>query len=300
MANKKAKAQVSGTLPLLNEVKDKVVGPQELDEKPPFQATTLWDYPKQSYGKIPKGDNKFQGVTPAFIVWNLVQRYTEPGDLVVDPMAGSGTTIDVCKEEGRNVAGYDLAPRHPEVLWGVERELAIDGKTADMVFIDSPYSDNVRYSDHPDCIGRISCEDERFFHELESVAVEMHRIMKPGKVIAWLIGDQWVKRKLTPVGFKLYERLCNYFEPVDIVCVVRRGQSSHTGLWYGRAKRFNFYLRGFKYLLIMRKPELESKRKGTKVWARYKPPLEYRVAHLGEMAVPNEGSAEANEERGHS
>ena len=71
------------------------------DEKPPLEATTLWDYPTQSYGKTPKGGNKFPGVTPAFIIYNLVQRYTKPGDLVVDPMCGSGTTIDVCKEEGR-------------------------------------------------------------------------------------------------------------------------------------------------------------------------------------------------------
>ena len=54
-----------------------------MDEKPPFETTTLWDYPKQSYGRTPKGDNKFQGVTPAFLIWNLLQRYTQPGDLVV-------------------------------------------------------------------------------------------------------------------------------------------------------------------------------------------------------------------------
>jgi hypothetical protein len=277
MVERKRKAKGTGTLPLLNEVEEKVAHQLEANEKPPFEITTLWDYPKQSYGKIPKGDNRFQGVTPAFIIWNLVQRYTEPGDLVVDPMAGSGTTIDVCKEEGREVIGYDLAPQHPEVLYGDARCVPLDDNYVDMIFIDSPYSDNVRYSDHPNCIGRISCEDERFFHELESVAIEMQRILKPGKVLTWLIGDQWVKKKFTPVGFKLYERLCNYFEPVEIVCVARRGQSSHTGLWYGRAKRFNFYLRGFKYLLIMRKPEPASKRKGARVWARYKPPLEARA-----------------------
>jgi len=44
------------------------------DEKPSLETTTLWDYPKQSYGKTPKGNNKFQGVTPAFIVWNLVSK----------------------------------------------------------------------------------------------------------------------------------------------------------------------------------------------------------------------------------
>ncbi len=236
------------------------------DEKPSLETTTLWDYPKQSYGKTPKGNNKFQGVTPAFIIWNLIQRYTEPGDLVVDPMAGSGTTIDVCKEEGRKVIGYDIEPKHPEVIQNDARNIPLDDESVDLVFIDSPYGDNVSYSERPEDIGSISCEDERFYHELEKVAIEAHRILKPGKVMGWLIGDQWVKKRFTPVGFKLYERLTKYFEPVDLVCA-RRGQSSHTGVWHYRAKKFNFYLRGFKYLLIMRKPATAA----TKVkWSKYK------------------------------
>lgn len=242
------------------------------DEKPALEATTLWDYPKQSYGKTPKGNNKYPGVTPAFIIWNLVQRYTEPGDLVLDPMAGSGTTVDVCKEEGRRVIAYDIVPAHPEVMQGDARSMPLDNDSVDMVFIDSPYSDNVKYNDHPDCIGKISCEEECFFDELEKVAIEVNRILKPGKVMAWLIGDQWVKKRFTPVGFKLYERLCKYFETVDIICVVRRGQTSNTGLWYNRAKRFNFYLRGFKYLFIMRKPSgehgQEQQNRSVK-WASY-------------------------------
>jgi len=239
----------------------------EDDEKPSLETTTLWDYPTQSYGKTPKGNNKFQGVTPAFIIWNLVQRYTKPGDLVADPMAGSGTTVDVCKEEGRQVRGYDIAPRHLEVIRNDARKIPLPDESVDLVFIDSPYGDNVSYSDDPEDIGKISCEDERFYHELEKVAIEVHRILKPGKVLGWLIGDQWVKKRFTPVGFKLYYRLTKYFETVDVICVVRRGQSSHTGVWHYRAKKFNFYLRGFKYLLIMRKP-LSTQ---TKVkWAKYK------------------------------
>ncbi len=233
------------TLTLFPEVEaGKVPDATQADEKPSLETTTLWDYPKQSYGKTPKGNNKFQGVTPAFLIWNLVQRYTKPEDLVVDPMAGSGTTIDVCKEEGRKVIGYDIAPQHPEVIQNDARNIPLSDESVDLVFIDSPYGDNVSYSDHPDCIGRISGEgeDERFYHELEKVAIEAYRILKPGKVLGWLIGDQWVKKTFTPVSFKLYERLARYFETVDVICVVRKGQSSHTGVWHYRAKKFNFYL----------------------------------------------------------
>ncbi len=58
-----------------------------------IETTTLWDYRSQSYGSGTFGDNTYAGVTPAYIIWNLLMRYTRPKDLVVDPMAGSGTTL---------------------------------------------------------------------------------------------------------------------------------------------------------------------------------------------------------------
>jgi len=253
---------------------EEVSSNEEEDEKPPFETTTLWDYPKQSYGKKPKGNNKFQGVTPAFIIWNMLQRYTKPGDLVVDPMAGSGTTIDVCEEEGRRVIGYDINPQHPKVIKNDSRHIPLEDNSVDMVFIDSPYGDNVNYSDDPADIGKISAEDPRFYEELEKVAREIYRILKPGKVLGWLIGDQWVRRRFTPVGFKIYQMLTERvgFEPIDIICVARRGQSSNTPLWHYRARKFNFFLRGFKYLFLMRKPDNRPKRqKEEKIkWQKYK------------------------------
>lgn len=224
------------------------------DEIPLIESTTFWDFPRQSYGLTPKGDNKYPGVTPALIIYNMIWRYTDPGDLVVDPMAGSGTTLDVCREEKRQCIGYDIAPTRPDVIQNDSRKIPLEDNSVDMIFVDSPYGDNIRYNDHPNCIGKISSESEKFYDELEKVMKECHRILKPGQVLGWLIGDQWVKNKFTPVGFNMYQRLCKYFEPVDIICVARRGQASNTSLWHNRARRFNFFLRGSKYLIIMRKP----------------------------------------------
>lgn len=242
------------------------------NEIPLVDATTLWDFPKQSYGLVPKGNNKYAGVTPALIIYNLVWRYTNPRDLVVDPMCGSGTTIDVCKEEKRRVIGYDISPTRSDIIQNDAREIPLDNNSVDMVFIDSPYGDNVRYSEHPDDIGHISSESEEFYNELEKVMYEAFRVLKEAKVLGWLIGDQWVRNQFTPVGFKVYERLCKYFEPMDIVCVSRRGQHSHTGMWLNRARRLNFYLRGFKYLIIMKKSSGKPvSKKARKIeWTHYK------------------------------
>jgi DNA modification methylase len=234
------------------------------ESNPRLESTTLWDYPRQNYGKTQKGSNKYAGVTPAFVIYNMIKRYTEPGDIVLDPMAGSGTTIDVCKEEGRKCIAYDISPTRPDIIQNDARKIPLADASAGMIFIDSPYGDNIDYNDDPGNIGRISAETDQFYKELDKVMSECYRVLKPGKVLGWLIGDQWVKKKFTPVGFRIYENLCKYFDTVDIVCVARRSQTSNTGIWHSRALRFNFYLRGFKYLFIMRKSsasELSAKRK---------------------------------------
>jgi DNA modification methylase len=224
-----------------------------VSDKPVIESTTLWDYPRQSYGKTPKGNNHYRGVTPAFILYNMIKRYTNINDLVIDPMAGSGTTLDVCREENRKCIGYDIVPVRSDIIQNDARHIPLDDSSVDMVFIDPPYSNNIDYNSHPGNIGKISAESDEFYNELEKVMQECHRILKQGKVLGWLIGDQWIKKKFTPVGFLIYQRLCKYFETVDIICVTRRNQTSNTGMWHNRAVRFNFYLRGFKYLFLMRK-----------------------------------------------
>lgn len=219
-----------------------------------FQTTTLWDYPFQNFGKIPHGDNKFRGVTPAFVIWNLLQRYTKEGDLVVDPMCGSGTTIDVALELNRKVLGYDINPYRKDIKQNDARVIPLEGSSVDFVFIDPPYSDNLKYSDDPRDIGKISCTKEEFYIEMEKVVLEVYRILKKNKFCAWLIGDHWKRNTgFIPVGFKLYQVLSKYFNTVDIVIVARRNQTSNTPFWHSLAKKYNFYLRGFKYLFIMQK-----------------------------------------------
>ena len=229
-----------------------------VDERPDVEATTLWDFPTQSYGVVKKGDSKYQGVTPAFIIYNMLQRYTQPGDLVLDPMCGSGTTIDVCTEEGRSVIGYDInpPPARDDVIQNDSRSIPLDDESVDMVFIDSPYGDNVNYNDQPGNIGQHSAELPDFYAALRDVAQEIFRVLKTGKTLGWLIGDQWVKKRYTPVGMLVYQMLVDDvgFIPIDWIVVARRNQSSNTGLWAGRARRHNFYLRGHKHLLLMRKP----------------------------------------------
>jgi hypothetical protein len=56
------------------------------------------------------GDLKHFGNSEATFVDRLLYLYTEPFDVVVDPFAGSGTTLWVAKENGRDGMGIELNP----------------------------------------------------------------------------------------------------------------------------------------------------------------------------------------------
>src|SRR2546428_4169582 len=180
-----------------------------------LEAYTTWDFPSQSAGHMDAGDASFNGVTPAGCAANLVRRYTGPGELVVDPMAGSGTIGDVARALGRRAVSFDLAPRRPHILRADARSWPLSAQTAALAVIDSPYSDNVVYSPDSRCLGRISCRDGRFYEEMEKVASEAHRVLRPGGILGWIIADEYRGGVYTPVGFRLLGLLERRFEPND-------------------------------------------------------------------------------------
>ncbi len=219
-----------------------------------LEASTCWDFPTQSDGHPRAGDASFNGVTPARCARNLVRRYSRPGQLVIDPMSGSGTIGDVARALGRRVISFDLVPRRRELIRADARAWPVPNGIAALAVIDSPYSDNIAYGNDPRCLGRISCRDPRFYVEMRRVVVEAQRVLVPGGILAWIIADEYRGGVYTPAGFRLMDVLSETFEPIDTIVLVRHHDRSASPMWEHRARRFNFYLRGFKFLFILRKP----------------------------------------------
>lgn len=55
-------------------------------------------------------------VKPLAMVADWVQNFTEPGDLILDPFAGSGTTLRAAANYGRRVIGVELDERYCELI----------------------------------------------------------------------------------------------------------------------------------------------------------------------------------------
>ncbi|HJM39465.1 MAG TPA: DNA methyltransferase [Planctomycetota bacterium] len=220
-----------------------------------LQTTTLWQYPSQHYGKGEQGSKDYRGATPSWVIWNLLQRYTHPGEVVVDPMCGSGTTLDVCADLDRKGLGFDLQPHHEEVQEADARALPIEDECADFVFVDPPYGRNLKYSGRKDCIGELSAREDTYFQEMGKVFEEMWRVLKPGKCGAVYAADVWHRKGFTPIGSQFIFMLSQIAEIVDHIAVVRGNKNLEKGNYHKAAEETNFFLRGFQHLVIFRKPE---------------------------------------------
>jgi DNA modification methylase len=228
-----------------------------------LQTTTLWYYPSQQYGGEPKGLPSYTGATPSYVIWNLLQRYTREGDLVVDPFCGGGTALDVARELGRAARGFDVAPARPDVERADARALPLADESADFVFMDPPYSTHVEYSSSPDCIGRLSAFEPAYFEAMGRAFAEAVRVLKDRRYLAVFASDTFEKKKgFVPIGARFSGMLEGLgLRPIDHVAVVRGNRKLEKPAFHRAAAEGQFFLRGFTHLLIF-KQERERERNG--------------------------------------
>lgn len=240
-------------------------------KKPPLRVftTTLWEYPSQHYGEGMQGDKDYAGATPSWVIWQLLQRYTRENDLVVDPMCGSGTTIDVARDLKRRGLGYDLTPSRSDIFRADARKLPLEDGKADFAFVDPPYSTHIEYSQDPKDIGKLDAAGSDggavYYEAMEKVIGELYRVLKDRRYLALYVSDSWRKRKggepgsgagtFMPIGFELFSIMRQKFKPIDIIAVVRHNQKLQRGNWNKAAEEGNFFLRGFNYLFVMKKEQ---------------------------------------------
>ena len=218
------------------------------------QTSTLWYYPSAQYSDVPMGTPGYQGATPAWVLWNLLERYTRPGDLVLDPFCGGGTTLDVAKSLERKARGFDLNPQRPDIEEADARDLPLEDGTIDFVFMDPPYSTHIEYSDSEACIGKLSGLEEAYYQAMTAVFDEAARVLRDRRYLALFVSDSFEKKKgFAPIGARLSGLLERHFKPIDHIAVVRGNRKLEKPAYHRAAAEGNFFLRGFTHLLVWKK-----------------------------------------------
>jgi hypothetical protein len=90
--------------------------------------------------------DKHPGRIPGELICHVLYFMTRPGGMVLDPMVGSGTTLDACLLMGRKARGYEIDERHERI--DIEKYNLTDGwpekvSKADLIFWDPPYFDKM-------------------------------------------------------------------------------------------------------------------------------------------------------------
>ena len=110
----------------------------------------------------------------------------------VDPMVGSGTSVEVAREMNIEAFGLDLHSGFNAISQSI---VATVGKEADLVVSHPPYGGMILYSgnvwraqEHPDDLSRCS-SDEDFHEKMQLVLLNQREATKNGGYYGTIIGD---------------------------------------------------------------------------------------------------------------
>lgn len=233
-----------------------------------LEMTTVWSFPER--GNWATHDAKWRGNWSPYIPRNLLLRYSNEGDLVLDQFAGGGTTLVEAKLLNRNIIGVDVNPKAIErcrvktnfeyinsgqvhIYMGDARNLDfVSDVSIDFICTHPPYANIIKYSE--DIEEDLShYKVPQFLEEMKSVAVESYRVLKKGKFCAILMGDTRQKGHVIPMSFevmKIFE--AQGFKLKEII-IKEQHNCKATGFWKTNSVKYNFLLLAHEYLFVFKK-----------------------------------------------
>ena len=232
-----------------------------------LETNTIWAFPDR--GKWATHDAKYRGNWSPYIPRNVILRYSQECDTVLDPFVGGGTTAVEAKLTNRNFIGFDINPsavklsrRKCEFQFDTiassvidvadARKLPLNDNSVDLICAHPPYADIIHYSE--DIEGDISLLPIKdFLFEMGKVAEEFYRVLKKGKFCAMLMGDMRKKGMVQPLSFETMRvfELAG-FKTKEII-IKEQHNCKATGYWKTNSIKFNFLLLAHEYLFVFKK-----------------------------------------------
>ena len=232
-----------------------------------LETNTVWAFPDR--GKWATHDAKYRGNWSPYIPRNVILRYSNEGDTVLDQFVGGGTTAVEAKLTNRNFIGFDINPVAVELSrqkcdfrfdttatsvidMADARRLPLDDESIDLICTHPPYADIIHYSENIEGdLSLLSIKD--FLFEMGKVADECRRVLKKGKFCAILMGDMRKKGMVQSLAFETMRvfELAG-FKTKEII-IKEQHNCKATGYWKTNSIKFNFLLLAHEYLFVFKK-----------------------------------------------
>jgi SAM-dependent methyltransferase len=261
-------------VPLISAAKIPLLDPPDFR----LETTTVWSFENRGNWATHRGD--YRGNWAPEIPRNLILRYTQPGETVLDQMVGSGTTIVECKLLGRNGIGVDINYEALMVAWsridfavpaqrgvptwqklylGDARHLdRIEDNSIDLIATHPPYANIIRYSGRGLSDGDLSRVRslEEYLEGMRQVAAECYRVLRPGRHCAILVGDTHRHKHYVPIAFKVMQLFLEvgFILREDVIKLQWHVQTERQR-WNPRWQH-DFLLTFHEHLFIFRKPDV--------------------------------------------
>lgn len=146
------------------------------------------------------GDSRYRGNCSGYLIADLV-RHFQP-QRVIDPMQGSGTTVEVCREYGIECDAYDLNPKPRYGVGGWDAATDEVERGADFIFVHPPYWNIVKYSGSqwghepdPRDLSQVATWDA-FVHAMNHQVLKWMSTVDVGGRCVFLVGDISRKDKI--------------------------------------------------------------------------------------------------------
>lgn len=234
-----------------------------------LEMTTHWSFPQR--GNWATHDAKWRGNWSPYIPRNIILRYSNEKDLILDQFAGGGTTLVEAKLLNRNIIGIDVndvalnrckdkvdfehvgADGKFFLRKGDARNLDfIPDNSVDLICTHPPYANIIEYSeDIKEDLSRLKVKD--FLEEMKKVASESYRVLKKDKFCAVLIGDTRQKGHMIPLSFYVMQVFEDAGFKIKEMIIKEQHNCKATGFWKTNSIKYNFLLIAHEHLFIFRK-----------------------------------------------
>ncbi len=235
------------------------------------EKTTVWDFPIRGAWATHKPD--YRGNFAPQIPRNVILNYSQEGEIILDPMVGSGTTLIEARLLNRNAIGYDVNQKavnitserisfeikntsHQVVKLGNAQHLEeLQENSMDLIVTHPPYLNLVKYSDgqNPDDFSSIS-SIPKYLDAVEIAIQEMYRVLKPGHFCAILMGDTRKGQHYIPLSYFFLQRCWRTGFVLKEEIIKTQHNVTQGPRWAASAKHFKFYLIMHEHLFVFRKP----------------------------------------------